>query len=73
MQKWLLYDFSIKSYSMLNIAMYDIIQNNFTEIWAVKDCNFCVLLWANQEENEHLLSSTLSLKKVFVMIVFGMI
>ena len=29
-QKWLLCDISIKSYEMLNIAMYDIIQNNFT-------------------------------------------
>ena len=36
---------------MLNITMYDIIKNNFTEIWPVKDCNLCVLLWANQEEN----------------------
>ncbi len=51
MQKWLLYDYLIKSYVMLNIAMYWIIQNNFTEILVVKDCNLCVILWANQEEN----------------------
>ncbi len=41
-----------KRYEILNIAMYDIIQNNFTEIWAVKDCNLLrVLLWVNQEAN----------------------
>ena len=50
MQKLLLYDIPIKSYEMLNIAMYDVIENILSEIWAVKDCNFCVLLWANQEE-----------------------
>ncbi len=32
MQKLLLCDIPIKSYKMLNIAMYDTIQNNFTEI-----------------------------------------
>ncbi len=32
-------DIPIKIYGMLNIARYDIIQNNFTEIWADKDCN----------------------------------
>ncbi len=37
MQKWLLYDFSVKSYGMLNITKYDIIQNNLTQIWPVKD------------------------------------
>ena len=26
---------------MLNIGMYDIIQNNFKEIQAVKDCHLC--------------------------------
>ena len=50
MQKLLLCDIPIKSCKMLNIAMYDVIQNNFTEIWAVKDYNLCVLIWANQEE-----------------------
>ena len=39
MQKLLLCDIPIKSYEMLSIAIYDIIQNNFTEVWAVKDCN----------------------------------
>ena len=29
-QKWLLCDISILSYKILNIAMYDIFQNNFT-------------------------------------------
>ncbi len=48
MQKWLLCDDPVKSYEMFNIAMYDVFQNNFTKIWAVKDC---VLLWGNQEEN----------------------
>ena len=59
---------------MLNIAMYDIIQNNFTEIWALKVCNLCVVLWDNEEANApyHLFSSTFSVKKVFVMIVFVM-
>ncbi len=28
-EQWLLCDIPIKSYKMLNIAMYDIIQNNF--------------------------------------------
>ncbi len=28
MQKWLFYDIPIKSYSMLNIVMHDIIVNN---------------------------------------------
>ncbi len=51
MQKWLLCDIPIKSYKMLNITMYNIIQNNFTEKWAVKDFFVCVLLWANQEAN----------------------
>ncbi len=40
MQQWLLSDFPIKSYGMLNIIVYDIIQNNFTEIWAVKRLYF---------------------------------
>ncbi len=30
---------------------YEIIQNNFTEIRAVKDGNFCVFLRASQVEN----------------------
>ena len=47
----LLCDIPIKSYVMLNVAMYDVIQNISAEIWAVKDCNLCVLLWASQEEN----------------------
>ncbi len=51
MQKWLLYDIPIQSYEMLNIVMYDIIWNNYMEIWALKDCNLCILLWANQEAN----------------------
>ena len=37
MQKLLLSDIPIKSYKMLNFVMYDIIPNNFTEIWALKD------------------------------------
>ncbi len=37
---WCKNDYSIfKSYGMLNIAIYGIIQN-FTEIWAVKNCKF---------------------------------
>ncbi len=51
MQKLLLCDIPIKSYEMLSIAIYDIIQNNFTEVWAVKDSDLCVLLWANEEAN----------------------
>ncbi len=39
MQKLLFYDISIKIYEMLNTALYNIIQNHFTERWAVKDCN----------------------------------
>ena len=60
---------------MLNSSMYDIIQNNFTDILAVKDCNLCVHLWANQEENgpKHFFSSTFPLKKMFFMILFSMI
>ena len=52
---------------MLNIAMYDIVQNNFTETLAMKDCNYCTLQWANQEEKrkEHLVSSTFALKRIF--------
>ncbi len=48
MQKWLPCDIppdvAIKNNEImvLNIAMHDITQNNFTEIWAVKDCNFSV-------------------------------
>ena len=40
---------------MLNITMYNIIQNNITEIWAVKDC--VKPLWASQGKNapNHLL------------------
>ncbi len=34
---------------MLNIDMYDSIQNNFAEIWTFKD--LCVNLQANQEAN----------------------
>ncbi len=49
---------------MLNIAIYSITQNNFTEIWAVKDCNLYVLLQVRQEENvpQHIFSSRFSLK-----------
>ncbi len=74
MQKIFLCDISIKSYKMLNIAMSEIIQNNFTEISAIKDCNLCVLLWATQEANvpKYLFHFTFSLKKIFVMIVFCM-
>ena len=42
MQKRLLCDIPIKSYTILNITMYDIIQNNFTQTWALKDYNLCV-------------------------------
>ena len=35
-QNWLFYDIPIKSYSMLNFVMQDIIENNFIEIWAQK-------------------------------------
>ena len=50
--KWLLGDNLIKSYEMLNIAVYDIIQNNFyTEIGTPKDCNLCVPIWANPKAN----------------------
>ena len=73
MQKLLLCDIPVKI--MLNIAKYDIIQNNFTEIWALKDFNLCVLPWAKQEED---VPSTTPLffhiviSKVFVIIVFSM-
>ncbi len=43
------YDIPIKSYKMLNITI--IIQNYFTEIWAVKDYNICVLLRTHQTAN----------------------
>ncbi len=57
----------------MNIAMYDIIQNNLSEMWALKDCDLCVLLWANHEANiPYLFPSTFSSRKAFVMIVFGM-
>ncbi len=51
MQKWLFYDIPIKSYSMLNMIMHDIIETNFIEIWAQKDCNLCITLWASQKAN----------------------
>ncbi len=51
MQKGLFYDIPIKSYSMLNIIMHDIIENNFIEILAQKDCHLCINLWASQEAN----------------------
>ena len=44
MQKLLLYDIPIKSYNMLNIDMLGSVQNNFAEIWTLKDCN----VWATQ-------------------------
>ena len=47
----LLCDIPIRSYEMMNITKYDVIQNNFTEICAVKGYNLCVFLWVNQEEN----------------------
>ena len=50
-QIWLLCDIPIKIYDVLNITKYDVIQNNFTEIWTVKDCNMCVLLSVDREEN----------------------
>ena len=44
--------------------------------WALKDCNLCILIWANQEANVPYNHNTSSLPhfqwKVFVMIVFGM-
>ncbi len=52
MQKWLLCDIPIKTYEMLDITMYDVIQNNFTEIWAVKDSNLCVLLYMGQSRRK---------------------
>ena len=51
MQKLFRCDIPIKSCEMLNIPIYDIIQNIVTEIWVVKDCNLCVLLCSNQEAN----------------------
>ncbi len=36
---------------MLNIVMHDITDNNFTEIWAQKDCNLCITIWDSQEAN----------------------
>ena len=44
--KWLLCNTCIRIRS-LNITMYDIIQNNFTEIWAVIDYN--VLRWVGHQ------------------------
>ncbi len=64
MQKWLLCDIPSKSYKMLNIAMYDIIQTlqRFGLIY--------VLPRADQEANVwlHLFKSKFSLKKEFVII-----
>ena len=60
---------------MLNIPVHDIIQNNITEISAVKDCKLCALPWATPEANvrQHLFScKILPIKKLFVKIVFGM-
>ena len=64
-QELLLCDTRIKIYKMLYLTMYNVIQNNFTQIWAIKNCNLCVLLWVNQKENvpQHLFSFTFSLKK----------
>ena len=62
-QKLLLSDIPIKRYKMLNSAMYDVIPNSFTEIWALKDCNLCVLLWTNQEENVMPLSFQIFIEK----------
>ncbi len=44
--KWLLCNTPIKSYEILNIAMYDIIQ--LYRDWAHKDCNLCVILIKKQ-------------------------
>ncbi len=59
---------------MLNIVMHDIIENNFIEIWAQKDCNLCITLWASQEANvpKHPFSAIFSLEKVLIVIVLGM-
>ncbi len=73
-KKWLLCDIPIKSYKMLNIPMY-IIQNNFTEIWAVKDCNLCVLNSMGQWRSKCFitpLSFYIFIEKMFLIIVFGM-
>ena len=42
--------FPSKEFGNVERHKCDIIQNNFTEIWAVKDCSLCVLLWVNQVE-----------------------
>ncbi len=62
-------------YVMLNMLMYDIIQNNFKDIWAVKDC-ISLLVWASQEAKSSItpvsFPLTFSLKKMFITTVFGM-
>ena len=47
----MIYDITIKSYSIMNIDINDSIQNNFAEIWALKVCNLYATLWAIQEAN----------------------
>ncbi len=44
MQKWLLYDISINSYSLLNTDIFDCIQIHFLEIEALKDGNLYAFL-----------------------------
>ncbi len=51
-------------------VMYDI-QNYFTEIWAVQDCNLRLLIWAKEEENENLFIH-IFIEKVFCMIAIVM-
>ncbi len=73
MQKLLLYDISINSYTLLNTDTYGI-EIHFAEIRALKDCNLCANLWINQGGKnvpQHSFSSIYSLKNVFVMTLFG--
>ena len=49
---------------MLIMAMHGIIQNNFTEIWTLKNCNLYAL--TNKEAiDPYFLPSTIQLKNVF--------
>ncbi len=54
---------------MLNIVIHDIIENNFIEIWAQKDCHLCIALWASQEANvpQQSFSAIFSKEKVLGM------
>ena len=74
--KKLLCDIPTKSYEMLNIAMYNIIQNNFTEIWAVVDCQqfMCTSLGHRScTKCSITLSFHIFIEKMFVMMLLGMI